>query len=140
MNSETSFTLHAQLAADTFAVCELELCSLRLMNDATYPWLILVPRIDGARELIDLDVPQQHLLMNEISRTSHALQRLFAPDKLNVAALGNMVPQLHVHVIARFRDDPAWPSPVWGRVPAQAYVQAACDTRLQQLRDVLSPA
>lgn len=131
----TGFVLHAQLAADTFAVGEFDLCSLRLMDDANHPWLILVPRVADVRELVDLDVSQQIALMREIDRCSRVLQALYSPDKLNVAALGNVVPQLHVHVIARFRSDPAWPAPVWGRVPARAYAPAARDALLLQLRE-----
>lgn len=140
MSADDGFALHAQLAADTFDVGEFGLCALRLMNDATYPWLILVPRIAGARELIDLDERHQNLLMREITQCSRTLQRLFAPDKLNVAALGNVVPQLHVHVIARHRGDPAWPAPVWGRAPAQAYEPAAADALLPRLRSELGLA
>lgn len=140
MSTDDGFALHAQLEADTFDVGTLDLCSLRLMNDATYPWLILVPRVDGARELVDLDERRRNLLMREVTQCSHALQRLFAPDKLNVAALGNVVPQLHVHVIARHRGDPAWPAPVWGRMPAQAYGRAAGDALLARLRGELGLA
>ena len=140
MSTDAGFTLHAQLAADTFAVGEFELCSLLLMNDATYPWLILVPHVAAARELVDLDERQQSMLMREVTRCSHALQRLFAPDKLNVAALGNVVPQLHVHVIARHRGDPAWPAPIWGRVPAQPYERAAGEALLLRLRGELGLA
>lgn len=136
--SAASFALHPQLDADTFAVAELALCSVRLMNDATYPWLILVPRIAGARELIDLDEVQQIDLLREVSHCSRLLQHLFVPDKLNVAALGNMVPQLHVHVIARRRDDAAWPAPVWGRAPARPYTTASRDERLRLLQSGLA--
>src|SRR5690606_29844697 len=134
------FTLDTQLAADTLLVRDLQLCTLRLMNDSTYPWLILVPKVAAMRELIDLDEAQQHLLMREIAQCSHVLKRLFQPDKLNVAALGNMVPQLHVHLIARSVGDAAWPAPVWGKVPAQPYEAAPLAALLQQLRDALPPA
>lgn len=137
MTAYAGFKLHAQLAADTLAVGEFDLCSLLLMNDATYPWLILVPHIAGIRELIDLDDRQQNLLMREVTRCSHALQRMVMPDKLNVAALGNKVPQLHVHVIARHRGDPAWPAPVWGRAPPQPYAGLAADAMLLRLRGEL---
>ena len=113
--------LHPQLADDTHPLASFALCELRLMDDANYPWLILVPRIADATELIDLDADQRHRLTDEIDIAARALRGLLQPDKLNVAALGNMVPQLHVHVIARFRDDPAWPAPVWGRAAARPY-------------------
>lgn len=117
----TGFHLDPRLAADTFAVSDLGLCAVRLMNDATYPWLVLVPRRAGAVELVDLSRADRLQLMDEIAATSDLLRRLTACEKLNVAALGNMVRQLHVHVIGRFAADPAWPGPVWGKVPARPY-------------------
>lgn len=140
MSSASVFTLHAQLDADTLAVGELGLCSVRLMNDATYPWLILVPRVSDASELIDLSDAQQGLLMRELSQCSRVVQQQFQPDKLNVAALGNMVPQLHVHLIARFIGDAAWPAPVWGKAPAQPYSEAAAEALLGDLRRALALA
>jgi diadenosine tetraphosphate (Ap4A) HIT family hydrolase len=113
------YELHPQLAADTHPLAALELCELRLMDDANYPWLVLVPRVAEARELIDLDAAQRHALTDEIDRAARLLRDAFRPHKLNVAALGNLVPQLHVHVIARDENDPAWPAPVWGRVAAR---------------------
>lgn len=113
--------LHPQLAVDTHPVACWSLSELRLMDDAHHPWLMLVPRVVGATELIDLQADAQATLMAEIARASRALRSVFAPDKLNVAALGNMVPQLHVHVIARYRTDIAWPRPVWGVANAQPY-------------------
>jgi diadenosine tetraphosphate (Ap4A) HIT family hydrolase len=119
--SSPPWSLHPQLEQDTEAVGDLLLSRLLVNNDATYPWLLLVPRRPGACEIIDLDEKDQSLLLCEITRVSHALKDLTACHKLNVAAIGNVVPQLHVHIIARRRDDPAWPKPVWGMVPAQAY-------------------
>ncbi|MFZ5662904.1 MAG: HIT domain-containing protein [Pseudomonadota bacterium] len=130
----SGWTLHPQLAADTHAVASWPLCELLLMDDAQYPWLILVPRVDGARELIDLAPSDRHRLLDEIARASRLLRALFAPDKLNVAALGNVVPQLHVHVIARFRDDAAWPRPVWGVHPPRRHAAEALETMLRRLR------
>ena len=131
------YELHPQLAADTHPLSTLILCELRLLDDANYPWLVLVPRIAGARELIDLDAGQRHLLTDEIDLAARALRTVFQPFKLNVAALGNLVPQLHVHVIARFQDDPAWPAPVWGRVAAQPYSPEALVQRIAALQDAL---
>lgn len=130
--------LHPQLADDTHPVAQFELCELRLMDDANHPWLILVPKVDGAVELIDLDEAQQQTLTREIAATSRVLQAAFAPHKLNVAALGNLVPQLHVHVIARYREDIAWPRPVWGMATAQPYSPEALVQRLRVLQDALA--
>lgn len=130
--------LHPQLADDTHPVAQFELCELRLMDDANHPWLILVPRVDGAVELVDLDEAQQQALTREIAAVSRALQAAFKPHKLNVAALGNLVPQLHVHVIARYREDIAWPRPVWGMATAQPYSPEALVQRLRLLQDALA--
>jgi len=131
------YELHPQLAADTHPVATFALCDLRLMDDANYPWLVLVPRVAAARELVDLDQAQRHALTDEIDRAGHALRDAFRPHKLNVAALGNLVPQLHVHVIARFEHDPAWPSPVWGRVAARPYTPEALVERIALLQATL---
>lgn len=129
--------LHPQLAQDTHPVAHLGLSELRLMDDANHPWLILVPRAAGAVELIDLDDAQQAALLGEIGLASRALRGAFKPHKLNVAALGNMVSQLHVHVIARFQDDIAWPRPVWGTASAKPYTPEALVSRIRQLQDAL---
>jgi diadenosine tetraphosphate (Ap4A) HIT family hydrolase len=131
------YELHPQLAADTHPLATFSLCDLRLMDDANYPWLILVPRVPLARELLDLDAAQRHQLTDEIDRAGHLLRDVFLPHKLNVAALGNLVPQLHVHVIARYENDPAWPAPVWGRVAARPYAPEGLVERISQLRDAL---
>ncbi len=130
------FHLHPQLQTDTFWVHGMELCDLLLMNDRRYPWVILVPRQANARELTDLDPGTRHKLMDEIALVSTAMDRLFQAAKINVAALGNIVPQLHVHVIARMTDDAAWPNPVWG-AKAEPYSQDAAESTLQALRAVL---
>jgi diadenosine tetraphosphate (Ap4A) HIT family hydrolase len=127
--------LHPRLADDTHPVDHWPLCEVRLMDDANHPWLILVPRIADATELLDLFDPDRQRLMEEIARASRALRDAFAPDKLNVAALGNVVPQLHVHVIARFRDDIAWPKPVWGQADARPYPPEALADRVRVLRE-----
>lgn len=128
------FHLHEQLAADTRQVARWTLCSLRLMDDANYPWLILAPQQEGLVELHDLSPADLQVLATEIARASRGLQALFEPDKINVAALGNMVPQLHVHVIARFAGDPAWPKPVWGALPARPYEPDELEARLSALK------
>lgn len=121
MSLSAGYTLDPRLADDTHPLASLDLCELRLMDDANYPWLVLVPRVADARELIDLDAAQRRTLTDEIDFAARALRAAFQPFKLNVAALGNLVPQLHVHVIGRNQDDPAWPAPVWGRVAARPY-------------------
>ena len=131
------YELHPQLAADTHPLAALGLCELRLMDDANYPWLVLVPRVPDARELIDLDAAQRHRLTEEIDLASRLLRDAFRPHKLNVAALGNLVPQLHVHVIAREENDPAWPAPVWGRVAARPYPPEMLVERVRLLRTAL---
>lgn len=136
-NAPTRYELHPQLAADTHPLAAFALCDLRLMDDANYPWLILVPRVPVARELLDLDATQRHLLSDEIERAGRLLRDAFLPHKLNVAALGNLVPQLHVHVIARYENDPAWPAPVWGRVAARPYSPEGLVERISRLRDAL---
>ncbi len=130
------FELHPQLAADTFRVGSLELCDLLLMNDSNYPWLILVPKVQETREIHELTPGDQHVLMAEITAVSRRLERLTHADKMNVAALGNMVPQLHVHVIARFEADPAWPGPIWGKVPTTPYGDEQKNDLLASLKDV----
>jgi diadenosine tetraphosphate (Ap4A) HIT family hydrolase len=114
VSSGSGFVLDPQLDNDTHEVGRLGLCRVLLMNDARFPWIILVPERPGMAELIDLVPADRTQLWAEIAQTSVALKAIYGPDKLNVAALGNMVRQLHVHVIARFTSDAAWPKPVWG--------------------------
>jgi diadenosine tetraphosphate (Ap4A) HIT family hydrolase len=132
--SPPPWSLHPRLEQDTEAVGDLSLSRLLVNNDANYPWLLLVPRRPGAREIIDLDERDQSQLMIEIAHISRALKDLTACHKINVAAIGNMVPQLHVHIIARQRNDPAWPKPVWGAVPARAYDVAERERFVAALR------
>lgn len=131
------FTVHPRLAADCFDLGRLSLCQLLLMNDARFPWCILVPRIPDLRDFHD--VPREHrtTLFDEIEQVSNALGRVSKADKMNVAALGNMVPQLHVHVIARTTSDAAWPAPVWGVGTAVPYPPES--PQLAALRDALAP-
>lgn len=136
--SSTPWALDPQLAADTVAVGDLPLSRLLLHSDANYPWLILAPRRAGAIELTDLDATDRVRLMEEIAQTSAALSTITRCHKINVAALGNVVAQLHVHVIARFRDDAAWPGPVWGKAPARAYDPPQRDAIAARLRSELA--
>ena len=131
------YALHPQLANETVPVCDLDLCRVLLSKDATYPWLVLSPRREGLRDLHDINEEDGIAALEEIRRCSRALVDLFRPDKMNVAALGNQVPQLHIHIITRFTTDPAWPGPVWGKVPPAAYDNAARDALIGRLRAAL---
>src|SRR5712691_12008622 len=113
-----TWSLHPQLAKDTIEVGDLPLARVLLMNDANYPWLVLVPRRHDATEIIDLDEDDQEMLIREIALLAGVLKDVTACDKLNIAAIGNVVPQLHMNVVARRRDDALWPRPVWGAAPA----------------------
>jgi len=124
------FSLAPELARDCIELADWPLCKVLLMNDSQYPWFILVPRQAGLREIIDLSEELQIVFLQESAKLSKLIQQVFTPDKLNVAALGNMVPQLHIHHIARFKSDPAWPAPVWGKLPAIPYT----DEQIKQLK------
>lgn len=117
------FTLHPTLARDTVEVTRLPLCRVLLMNDRRFPWLILVPERDSVREIHQLSPADRAALIEEIALGSGVMERLFHPNKLNVGALGNIVPQLHVHIVARTAGDPAWPGPVWGSGAAVPYAE-----------------
>ena len=132
------WTLHPQLAADTHKVGDLALARVLIIKDANYPWVILVPRRAGISEILDLAATGQADLMAEIARAGAALKEITACDKLNIAALGNVVPQLHVHVIARSKSDPAWPHPVWGKLKPQTYDQRTLDRFAALLAAALS--
>jgi diadenosine tetraphosphate (Ap4A) HIT family hydrolase len=132
------FALDPRLEVDSLAVTELPLCSVRLMRDANYSWLLLVPRRAGLVEIIDLGEADRSVLMREIAGASEVLRRTVPCDKLNVAALGNSVPQLHVHVIARRRDDAAWPGPVWGVAEPRPYAEGEAEALAAKLSERLT--
>ena len=134
----TDFTLHERLAADTVELVRWPLSLVLLMKARQWPWLILVPRRPAIREIYELPDADQQVLMAEIARASRRLAQLVRPDKINVAALGNMVPQLHVHVIARFAGDPGWPGPVWGAVPPEPYAENELTQEVASLRRILA--
>ena len=134
------FQLHPRLQADSDAIAELALCSLRLLADARFPWVLLVPRLPQLRELHDVPPAYRAQLWNEVEQASRALQKLYCPDKLNVGTLGNLVPQLHIHVVARYEHDPAWPGPVWGAGTAEPYSPQQRQLRLDQLRWAMQSA
>lgn len=136
MNND--FVLHERLAADTITLTDWPLCRVLLMNDATWPWLILVPRRRGLTEIHQVAEGDRLPLFQEMQRAGRALTSGFTPDKINVGALGNMVPQLHIHVIARFRTDPAWPGPVWGKQPPVPYESGELQERIEKMKAALS--
>jgi diadenosine tetraphosphate (Ap4A) HIT family hydrolase len=124
--SEIGWSLHPQLHADTVPACDLALSRVLAMNDANFPWLILVPRRAGVSEIFDLGA-EQAMLLDEVTLASRVLKDVTQCDKLNVAAIGNVVPQLHVHIVARRKDDALWPKPVWGAAPPRTYDPTALE-------------
>lgn len=135
------FMLHPQLAADCAVVGDLGVCRVLLNKQfAQIPWLILVPKRTGCRDLGDVVEQDYPLVMDEVRGVELALKALTRADKMNVAAIGNMVPQLHIHVIARFKDDEVWPKPVWGNAQPQPYTDDALAEMLEKVRDMLDVA
>ena len=141
-----TFQLHPDLLRDSHALPAaepmagaaapwLELCEARVIDDSAYPWFLLVPRVDGARDTVDLSPADHARMWEESRRFGTALMAAFGGHKLNVAALGNMTPQLHLHHVVRFRDDPAWPGPIWGVQPMMPYTKAG----LEAVRERLTP-
>ena len=120
-HTEMNFTLHQRLQEDTIEIVRLELSRVLLMNDSSFPWLVLVPEREGVQEVYELSTEDRSVLIEEIAAASEIIQQLYSPDKINIGALGNLVPQLHIHVIGRFRTDRAWPGPVWGTGTARPY-------------------
>ena len=131
------FELDPRLAAGTFSVGSTSLSRVLLMNDARFPWIILVPAREGVSEPFQLALSEQEALWRESMVLAKALKRYFEADKLNIAALGNQVSQLHVHHIVRFRNDDAWPGPVWGVGSTVTYTEAAAEALMDDLRKVL---
>lgn len=129
-----AWSLHPQLEKDTINIGDLPLSRVLVIKDANYPWLLLAPRRAEAVEITDLDEVAQAQLMTEVNRVARALQDVTKPDKLNIAALGNVVPQLHVHIIARRKNDAAWPRPIWGVVPALAHDPQEVEAFINALR------
>jgi diadenosine tetraphosphate (Ap4A) HIT family hydrolase len=138
MDDPYAFKLDPQLEQDTVLVADWHLCQVRLMNDSRYPWVILIPKVEDVSEIHQLADEQQQLLLGESVRLSKALEQLFAPHKLNVAALGNMVRQLHIHQIVRFEDDASFPRPVWGVGDAVPYEADALHETVNGLQIALN--
>ena len=133
-----SFQLHPQLAADTHLICRAENCQILLMDDARFPWIVLVPEVAGIRELYELSERQQQQAYQSILHVSKSLAEYSNAEKMNVAALGNQLPQLHIHIIARYQSDAAWPGPVWGVGQAESYSADQLQQTLSDLGTVLS--
>ncbi|ATC33707.1 HIT domain-containing protein [Caulobacter vibrioides] len=138
------FVLDPAFVATSHAVIDLPLCEVRLQDDARYPWLVLIPRLPGLRELEDLSTSDRAQLLEETIRAGSAVRAIgarleLAVAKLNIGALGNVTAQLHVHVVGRRSDDPAWPGPVWGHSPATAYDAATRKAAIAAAREVLAP-
>jgi diadenosine tetraphosphate (Ap4A) HIT family hydrolase len=133
----SDFALHPRLAADCLVVTDLALCRVLLLNDSRFPWLVLVPRLAGAREIVDLAPADRLLLAEETDLATGALRSLCPTDKLNIAAIGNIVEQLHVHIVARQRSDAAWPGVVWGFGAATPYTATDAATRINGLKSLL---
>lgn len=134
-NQLSTFVLHAQLANDTIEIAEFPICKLLLCNDSAYPWFILVPKVADISEMYQLDWQQQQQVLNESSLLSELLMQVFNGDKMNIAALGNMVPQLHLHHVVRYKNDASWPKPIWGQQPLTPY----SDEALKVLKNKLLP-
>ena len=132
------FVLDTRLEQDTVSIGDFRLCRLLLMNDSSYPWFILVPRLEEVSEVFQLATADQKLLWEEVTALAEIVKDTFGADKMNVATLGNVVAQLHVHVIARRRDDATWPAPVWGRQPAVLYSEEQIHAIRNKLKLVLT--
>ncbi len=128
-----SFALHPQLAADTIYITDLKLCRVLLMNNANFPWLILVPMRDNISEIFQLAPDDYALAMSEVRSVTEKFAAFTKADKMNVATLGNMVPQLHIHIIARYKKDGAWPGPVWNTLPPLAYSKEKSEVLVKEL-------
>ena len=137
---DSPFDLDPRLAADTIPVGDLVLSSVLLLNDARFPWFVLVPRRAGATEITDLAEADAALLMGEIRTATRVMLDLAKPDKVNVGALGNVLAQLHVHVVGRFRSDPAWPGPVWGHGARQPYPDHAAAALVERAAALFAAA
>ena len=131
------FVLHSDLQRDGIEIANLPLCRLLLCNDSNYPWFIMVPRRSDVKDIYQLEWQDQLQFLNESSAVSEILMQCFNGEKMNVAALGNMTPQLHIHHIVRFKNDPSWPKPIWGQLPLQPYEANELELLKQKLLPML---
>ncbi|MBE7638605.1 HIT domain-containing protein [Sneathiella sp. P13V-1] len=132
------FELHPQLAADTVLIKKLELSRVLLSKDSRFPWLILVPEIDGAKDLHALALQDYQIVCNEIRAVASKIQEALNPDKMNFASLGNMVPQLHIHIVARWKEDAAWPAPIWGNGERILYSQEELRHKIRYFQEIIN--
>ena len=132
-----TFQLHSQLKRDSFFVSSLPLSELRLVNDKRFPWLMLVPRANSAYEITDLTSEQQQMLMRESDAVMRVLKEFTHADKMNIANLGNVVSQLHIHIVARFKNDAAWPKPIWGHGDMLAYSKDEAQELIENIQEKL---
>ena len=132
-----TFQLHPRLQQDCITIGHFELCRLLMMNDSQYPWFVLVPEKADMSEIYQLTKPDRELLTEESSYLAENLAELYHADKMNIAAIGNMVPQLHIHHIVRYQTDRAWPAPVWGKFDAVPYTEQQITDNLARLRKQL---
>lgn len=134
-----SFQLHPRLQQDCIVIGSFELSLLLLMNDNHYPWFILVPQRAGITEIYQLNETDRQLLQTESCRLAQTLAKIYQADKMNIAAIGNLVPQLHLHHVVRYQADPAWPAPIWGKFSAEPYTEAQIVEHKQLLQAALTP-
>jgi diadenosine tetraphosphate (Ap4A) HIT family hydrolase len=130
----TTFELHPRLKEDCIVIGRFDLCQLLMMNDRQYPWFILVPEKAGVKEIYQLSKPERHTLTEESSFLAENLAALYQADKMNIAAIGNLVPQLHIHHVVRYRTDKAWPAPIWGKFDAVPYTQQQMTINIAQVK------
>ena len=130
-----SFKLHPRLKQDCIAIGRFELCQLLMMNDSLYPWFILVPERADVQEIYQLSKTERQLLTEESSYLAEKLAAFYQADKMNIAAIGNIVPQLHIHHVVRFQTDKAWPAPVWGKFTAVPYTEKQIADNMIRIKD-----
>jgi diadenosine tetraphosphate (Ap4A) HIT family hydrolase len=133
----TTFQLHPRLTEDCIALGRFDLCQLLMMNDSQYPWFILVPEKAGIKEIYQLSKPDRYALIEESSYLAENLATLYKADKMNIAAIGNLVPQLHIHHVVRYQSDKAWPAPIWGKFAAVAYTQQQMADNIARVKEQL---
>ena len=133
----TTFQLHPRLKEDCIAIGRFDLCQLLMMNDSQYPWFILVPEKPDIKEIYQLGKLDRHTLTEESSYLAENLAALFKADKMNIAAIGNLVPQLHIHHVVRYQTDKAWPAPIWGKFAAVAYTQQQIADNIARVKEQL---